>query len=148
MNSPLPLSIIPMENYLFMLISQQVSSVPASTTLLQDAKLISESLGWVEWDAAAAEPIPMALGIPHPAQIPARACSSQHFPGAALPTTAFAHSWVIYPGTNSAGTGIIWASERPEMGLRCSRWFFVAGVLNTSRSSHGCSSVAQRVAGC
>lgn len=47
MNSPLPLPIIPMKNYLFMLITQQVNSVSASTTPFQDAELISESLG--EW---------------------------------------------------------------------------------------------------
>lgn len=72
-----------MKNYLFMLITQQVSSVPASTTLFQDVELISESLGWVEGDAADADPVPMAPGIPHPAQVPASACSSQHLPGAA-----------------------------------------------------------------
>lgn len=43
-------------------------------------------------DAADAGLVPMAPGIPHPAQVPARTCSSQHFPGAALPTTAFAQS--------------------------------------------------------
>lgn len=129
-----------------MLITQQVSSVPACTITFQDAGLISESLGWVREDAADAGLVPMAPGIPHPAQVPARTCSSQHFPGAALPTTAFAQSRVIYPSANSAGTGIVWVSERPEMGLRC--WFFVAGVLNMSRSSHGCSGAAQRAAGC
>lgn len=75
----------------------------------------------MEGDAADAEPVPMAPGTPHPAQVATRACSSQNLPDAALPTTAFAQSWVIYPGSNSAGTGIVWVSE---MGLRCSCRFF------------------------
>lgn len=47
-------------------------------------------LGWVEGNAADTEPVPMAPGTPQSAQVPPRACSSQHLPGAALPTTAFA----------------------------------------------------------
>lgn len=90
----------------------------------------------------------MALGIPHPAQVLASACSSQHCPGAASAAAAFAQSWVIYPGANSAEAGPIGVSGRPEMGLRHSHWCFAAGILNMRRSSHGCSGAAQRAAGC
>lgn len=65
-----------------------------------------------------ANPLPTALGIPYPAQVPTGAHSSRHLPGAAPATAAFAQSRVIHPGANSAGTGAVWVSGRPETGLR------------------------------
>lgn len=132
MNSPLPLPIIHMKNYLFMLIIQQVSSVPASTTLFLHAELISESLGWVEGDAAAAEPIPRAQGILHPAQVPAR-------PAASSTSLALRSLCSVLGYLSQYKLSWDWDCldvREVRNGAEMFPWFFVTGVLNTGRSRH------------
>lgn len=133
------------------LITQQVSSAPASAAPSRAAEFISVAVGRAKGGCWGCKPPPHSPGHPVSRSGPHRC---PQLP--ASPRGCTGHrSLCSVPGYSSR-CKLGW--DRSRLGVREARngaetfplifFFFAAGLLNMRRSSRGCSGAAQRGAGC